>query len=344
MTVEKIILSVCEEMSVYLNDEQVEQLKNTLFVKFHGIEICEPSTALQTTIDAEEQKLIDYFKVSKAISGRQKSTISQYVRTINSLRMSCGKLLTDINSMDLRWYFGMCKTKYGNAMSTVQSKRLYLNSFYSFLYKEGVINNNPVEKIEPMKVEKRLRKAFNTNELEKLREACGNDFRSRALIEFLLSSGLRVSECCSLNVGDIDLGKQEFTVIGKGNKQRNCYINETGTFYLLRYLNYRMGKEGLTQEELSKKPLFVSSKYPYSRVSKRTIEKILKHLGENSGVENVHPHRFRRTFASILAVRGCPLQDLRVLMGHSNIDTTMHYCDIKDEQINISYKKYGTEA
>ena len=344
MTIESVILSVCEEMVEDLSPEQMTRLKDVLFMKFHGIQIKEECTSVQTAMDEEEEKLIDYFKASKAISGRQLSTIEQYVHEINFLRQATGKKLTEITSMDLRWYFGICRTQRGNSMTTIQNRRGFLNSFYSFLLKEGVINVNPVERIEPMKAEQRLKKAYSTEELEKLRGACGTNFRNRALMEFLLSTGARVSEVCALNVRDIDLGRLEFSVIGKGNKQRRCYINETGCFYLMRYLDWRMEKEGISKAELMEKPLFVSERAPFERISKRGIQKTLAAMGKEAGVSNVHPHRFRRTYASTLAARGCPIQDLRVLMGHSNVDTTLIYCDIKQENVNLSYRKYGKEA
>ena len=344
MTLEKLLLSVCEEMATRLDEEQLAYLKDTLFIKFHGKELRENSTALQTTIDAEEQRLMDFFRASKIISGRQASTIEQYTREISALRNACGKSLLDIGSVDIRWYFGMCRTKRGNSMSTVQSKRRYLNSFYAFLVREGFIQQNPVEKIEAMKVEKRLKHAFTARDLEKLRVACGTNYRNRALMEFLLGSGLRVSELCSLDVKDIDFSKLEFTVIGKGNKQRRCYLNETGCFYLIQYLDWRAEREKLSREELLNRPLFAGTTVPYARITKRGIEKALAALGEAAGVENVHPHRFRRTYASSLAARGCPLQDLRVLMGHSNVETTLVYCDVKDDAVSMSYQKYGKEA
>ena len=89
MTLEKLLLSVCEEMATRLDDEQLAYLKDTLFIKFHGKELREDSTALQTTIDAEEQRLIDFFRASKVISGRQASTIEQYTREISALRNAC---------------------------------------------------------------------------------------------------------------------------------------------------------------------------------------------------------------------------------------------------------------
>lgn len=344
MTIENLLLSVCEAMTPELTDEQLTSLKDILFMKFRGIEIREECTAVQTAIGAEEERLLDFFRASKMISGRAKSTMDQYLREIRILRDECGKPLTEITSTDLRWYFGMCRAKRGNSMSTVLSKRRYLSSFYDFLYREGIVPQNPLEKLEVMKVEKKIREAFCTEDLEKLRVTCGRDFRARALVEFLLSTGVRVSECCALNVGDIDLYRQEFLVTGKGNKQRRCYINDTGCFYLLRYLTWRMDKEHISREDLLGKPLFASSRAPYKRMTKRGIEKMLTALGNEAGVQNVHPHRFRRTYASTMASRGCPLQDLKTLMGHSKIDTTMIYCDVKEENVSMSYRRYGEIA
>lgn len=344
MNIESTVLSICDNMSTSLTPEQMSLLKDTLFVNLHDVSIQNKDTDLIIQdARSEEDKIVEYFYASKLITGRQPSTLQQYMREIKNLKQACGKPLVDITSVDIKWYFGMCRLKRNNSLMTLRNKRNYLNTFYSFLQREGFIKENPVEKVEPIKLDKRLKQAFSVEDLEKMREACTDDLRGRALIEFLLCTGVRVGELCSLDVKDINLNKMEFTVIGKGNKQRICYLNEMGSYHLSKYLEWRLNREKISRIELNERPLFVSLAQPYSRLSKRAIERILTKIGEKAEVPNVHPHRFRRTYASILAVRGCPIQDLKVLMGHSNIDTTTVYCDIKQENINISYRKYNTD-
>lgn len=146
---------------------------------------------------------------------------------------------------------------------------------------------------------------------------------------------------CSLNVGDIDLYKQEFKVMGKGRKERRLYISDGACFHLYRYLRWRMSKEGLTMEELASKPLFVSAKKPYSRMTVAGVQYLVKNLGKKAGVGNVHPHRFRRTFATDLLNRGMRIEEVMVLMGHTKIETTLIYCNIKQDNVRESYRKYA---
>lgn len=149
------------------------------------------------------------------------------------------------------------------------------------------------------------------------------------------------SGLCSLNVGDIDLYKQEFKVMGKGRKERTLYISDSASFYLFRYLKWRKEGEGLTIEELANTPLFVSLKRPHNRLTVAGVQYALKLIGKRAGVGNVHPHRFRRTFATDLLNRGMRIEEVMVLMGHTKIETTLIYCNIKQDGVRESYRKYA---
>lgn len=129
--------------------------------------------------------------------------------------------------------------------------------------------------------------------------------------------------------------------MGKGRKERRLYISDGACFHLYRYLRWRMSKEGLTMEELASKPLFVSAKKPYSRMTVAGVQYLVKNLGKKAGVGNVHPHRFRRTFATDLLNRGMRIEEVMVLMGHTKIETTLIYCNIKQDNVRESYRKYA---
>lgn len=335
---EQIILEVCQQMSEALNCEQLGMLKNVLYVCFRGKEISEEKNEIVPAEGDEDMRLLQLFKASKMVSGRSDGTLKQYIRELRCCRNSIGKNFRDITTMDLRWYLGMAKEHRKNKTTTLQNKIHYLNSFYSFLLNEGIISNNPVSRVEMPKIEQVVRKTFSAEEIESIRKSCTH-VRDRALIEFLLSTGLRVSELASLNISDVDMDRKEFTVTGKGNKERTVYFSASAGFYLKDYLKWRTQAQSASVEQLSSEPLFTGTRKPYNRLSKAGVEYLCRKLGKSAGVENTHPHRFRRTFATNMAARGMKMEELMKLMGHSKMDTTLIYCNVWQENIKSSYGK-----
>lgn len=340
MEIEELLMSVVQAMSNSLDEEQLDKLQNVLYIQFHGKKIVEEKNELQSTGTDSDTAKVRLFVASKKVSGRQDNTLAQYVREISNCRNALGKNIEDITTMDLRWYFGMLREVNKISMVTLQGRMRYLNSFWTFLQRERLVNDNPVARIESLRIESTIKKAFSAQEMEALRMACSRE-RDRALVEFLYATGVRVSELCSLSVGDIDLYKQEFQVMGKGRKERTIYINDVACFHLFRYLKWRAQKEGLTLEELASRPLFATVKRPYDRMTKAGVQYLLKQLGKRAGVGNVHPHRFRRTFATDLLNRGMRIEEVMVLMGHTKIETTLIYCNIKQDNVRESYRKYA---
>ena len=190
------------------------------------------------------------------------------------------------------------------------------------------------KKVGLLKLEKVIKKPFSAEELEALRVNC-NSLRDRALVEFLYSTGVRVSELASLNVGDIEMGRQELIVYGKGSKERKTYLTDSAKFYLRRYLQTR------EQEGLADQSLFVTLDSPHDRLTVAGVQYMLRQLGKRAGVKNVHPHRFRRTIATDLLARGMKIEEVKEFLGHEKLDTTMIYCTIKEENVQTSHRKYA---
>lgn len=330
--IEKILENVINAMTPHLDLEQMEHLSNALYVNFHGVEVREEQTELVSTgIDGDEAK-IRMFVASKKAVNRQTGTLKQYSKEIHNMLTFLGKRLEDITSMDLRYYYGVMREKRGIKMSTMQTRLHYLSSFWDFLNSEELVRSNPVKKVGALKLEKTIKKPFATEELEALRESC-QELRDRAVVEFLYSTGVRVSELVALNVGDIEMGKQELIVYGKGSKERKTYLTDGARFYLRRYLKERGAK--------SDDPLFVTLNAPHDRLSVAGVQYMLRHLGRRAGVEKVHPHRFRRTIATDLLNRGMPIEQVKEFLGHEKLDTTMIYCTIKAESVKASHRKYA---
>lgn len=335
---EKILNKICFQMSDALSQDQLDKLRNILFINFRDKRIEEEKYEIVPAETDMDTEMIKAFVASKKISGRADSTIRQYIAEIQTFRDFVKKSFPDVTTMDLRRYLGVAKEYRKNKMTTIKNKIRYLNSFYSFLHSEGVIDRNPISQLETPKIEHTFEKPFSASDLAAIRKACGNP-RDLAIIEVLYATGLRVSELCSLNVGDIDFHKREFTVTGKGNKKRIVYISEHAAYYLNDYLQWRMGREKTEIQGLVETPLFSTLSRPYARISKRSIETLCKKLGDAAGVSGTHPHRFRRTFATDMLKRGMKLEELAKLMGHSKIETTMIYCEVIQDNVRSSYYK-----
>lgn len=333
--VEKVIENVINEMAPHLNQEQLEHLTNVLYMNFHDKEITEQCTDLiPAGMEGDEAK-IKMFIASKKAVNRKNNTLKQYTREIYAMLDFLGKRLEDITGMDLRYYYGVMREQRGIKMSTMQTRLHYLSSFWDFLITEELVHSNPVKKVGLLKMEKTIKKPYSAEEMEAIRTNC-RKLRDRALVEFLYSTGVRVSELVALNVGDIEMGKQELIVFGKGSKERKTYLTDSAKFYLRRYLQTRSDEENLQD-----KPLFETLDKPHDRLTVSGVQYMLRQLGERAGVKNVHPHRFRRTIATDLLNRGMPIEQVKEFLGHEKLDTTMIYCAIKDESVQASHRKYA---
>lgn len=338
--IEKILLDVVDGMTPYLNREQMERLKDVLYINFHNIEVKEECYELQpSSLSGNELKLKMFLASKKAINC-QDETLKGYATEIRNVLAFLGKDVEDINAMDLRYYFSYMREKKGIKMTTLETRMHYLSSFWNFLNVEEITSSNPVRRIGRLKVEKEIKKPYSTKEMEALREACDN-MRDRALVEFLYSTGVRISEAVALNVGDINMERCDLVVYGKGSKERVTYLTEAAKYHLERYLRARCMEEGLTLEELAEKPLFVSNNKHHKRLTNNGIQYMLRGLGKKAGVKNVHPHRFRRTIATDLLSRDMPIEQVKEFLGHVKLDTTLIYCTIKEENVRASHRKYA---
>ena len=335
---EKILQAVKEAMIPDLSQEQMEKLENVLYIQFHGKTVTEECTSLQPLgTDGDEAK-IKMFLGSKRTTGRSENTLRQYSREIYNMLDFLGKRLEDITGMDLRYYYAVMRETRHIKMSTMRTRIHYLSSFWDFLTLEKLVPDNPVKRIGSLRLDSIIKKPFATDDIESLRLSCRNS-RDRAMVEFLLATGLRVSELCKLNVGDLDMYRMEFFVVGKWKKERMCLFDETSKYYLRIYFQDRRKKERLSEEDLKRLPLFTSARSPYRRISIAGVQNILKSLARGAGVEDVHPHRFRRTFATNMLAGGMQIEQLKVLMGHSKVETTLIYALVKENSIKESYRR-----
>ena len=262
--------------------------------------------------------LIRRFETSKRLMGIKDTSLCQYTLEVRMLAKNLAKPLNQLTTADIKDYLSRYRSNHNISMVTIQNKLRFLSSFFEFMLDDGYITKNPIKGIGRILVEKRIKKAFTAEDLARIRDSC-RTLRDRALVEFLYSTGCRVSECTALQVKDIDFRADELIVFGKGHKERVCYLNKIAKNYLREYLRSR--------DAAHDAPLFCHTRLD-ARLTPRAVELILKDIGQRAGVENVHPHRFRRTFATDLWKAGVPVETIRILMGHTNIATTLRYIDI----------------
>lgn len=278
------------------------------------------------TGDSEE--LLNMFIDAKRVAGCSEKTLKRYRYGINRMLKEVNVPIREVTVYHLRRYL-MAEKDRGISDNTLAGNRDVFNSLFGWLHREGLLQTNPCANLAPIKTKKERKKPFTDVEIEKLKEACST-LRDKAIIAFLLATGCRISETCDLNMEDIDLVNMECTVLGKGNKERTVYLNPVAALHLEAYLASRGKKTG---------PLFIGK--GAVRLQPGGVRAMLNRAAAKAGVENVHPHRFRRTLATNLIKRGMSIQEVARILGHEKIDTTMRYVYLDDRDVKNNLRKYA---
>lgn len=346
LTTDILIDNILNGMTKNLNDEQLKQLKDVLHIELHDVEVSNKCYDIIKAMEENDTKKIQIFVASQRVRRLSEKTIDQYVGSVLRMRAFIGKNFVDIKTDDINFYLATFSFEKQWKTNTLINNINNLNAFFSFLKRKKLISENPLDNIEPVKEEKVIRTAFNAAELEQLRIACNGDYRNTAILEFLLATGVRVGDLIKLKWEDIDFTHLEFIVRGgKGNKDRLVPFNEKCGFYLLRYLDFRMTNEERTKEEMLSRPLFARRRKDhktkdYEAMTNGGVEKILKKIGAAALIDDIYPHKFRRTFASDAINRGMPIENLMKILGHEEYDTTLNYAKVKDTRVIQSYRTY----
>ena len=288
------------------------------------------SFELQETIfdiDGNDDLLEAYTDAMK-VQGRSSKTIERYTYVIRRMMDAVKVTTRRITVYHLRSYLAAEKAR-GIADSTLEGIRQIFSAYFNWLQRESLIEKNPVANIGTIKCPKKEKKVFSEIDIEKMQRACKN-IRDRAIISFLASSGCRISEATGLNRENIDLDRHECIVHGKGDKERIVYIDAVTAMIIREYLNRR--KDDMPA-------LFASS--TGVRLNPGGVRCMLKGIEARTGVDHVHPHKFRRTFATNMARRGMPIQEIASLMGHEKLETTMKYIVLNREDVKHDYRKYA---
>lgn len=280
--------------------------------------------------DVDSEDLLRYFLQAKRVEGRSEKTIEHYRYVLTRLQDETKVPFAKMTIYDVRAYLAE-EEKRGISASTREGYREIYAGFYGWLYREGLIQKNPLGNMTAIKLPKVVRKPYSPTDLAKLKEAARNPDSSRdlAIIHFLEATGCRVGEMCGLNRADLDLKAQCVTVFGKGSKERRVWFDEVTAMYLTAYLAEREDEDPA---------LFLGKR---GRLTPSGVRRMLSRIAAQANVETVHPHRFRRTRATSLIDAGMPIQEVASVLGHDKLDTTMGYVYIDERNLAHDFRKYA---
>lgn len=324
---EDVIMEIMQQMLTYLDNVQMKQLELAMERVLIHYEISEASGELD---EDDSYDILTKFISAKRVEGCSEKTLEYYQATIETMIDEMNKNVRHIVTEDLRKYLTDYQTRKGSSKVTIDNIRRILSSFYSWLEDEDYIVKSPVRRIHKVKTTSNIKDTYSDEDLERMRDNC-NELRDLAMIDMLASTGMRVGEMVLLNREDIDFSERECVVLGKGDKERIVYFDARAKLHLQEYLESRTDDNSA---------LFVTLRAPHERVQIGGIEHRLREIGNKLNISKVHPHKFRRTLATMAIDKGMPIEQLQRLLGHQRIDTTLHYAMVKQQNVKIAHRKY----
>ena len=326
---EEFVNDVLRDMLPYLDNEQASKLQKVLLHELCGYEL--QRSEGQTADDENENlRLMNAFLSAKRIEGCSEKSLTYYRKTIETMLKKVGKGIMHIATDDLRSYLTTYQLEKQSSKVTIDNIRRILSSFFSWLEDEDYILKSPVRRIHKVKTATTIKETYSDEALETMRDNC-ETLRDLALIDMLASTGMRVGELVLLNREDINFEERECVVFGKGSKERMVYFDARTKIHLQNYLAERTDTNNA---------LFVSLKAPHERLQIGGVEYRLRELGKRLSLPRVHPHKFRRTLATMAIDKGMPVEQLQRLLGHQRIDTTLQYAMVKQSNVKLAHRKY----
>lgn len=275
-----------------------------------------------------EQKIIDYSNDREA-EGFKYNCTRNYIYYIRIFFDTVNKPYFDVEARDIKTFLLNYKKTHGNKDSSTDNIRKAINSFFKWLYEEEFIDKNPCDKVKKIKFEEANKKPLTQIELEYVRKNC-KTLRDKAIVELLYSTGLRISDLCNLKKGDVDLqrGIIKIKQIKTGNYVET-YLNAKATVALTEYFNSRTD---------DCKYVIVTKKKPIKECSVITVQSIVSKLNCDN-VKHFTAHSFRHTTATALLASGMPIENVQKILGHKNIQTTLGYTEINNEDVHSQFNK-----
>lgn len=337
-------------------------IKSRLILLLDNYEITDRCTEISVIEEEDFEKYLKLFLINKRVAGRTEMTIKHYKAELTRFFSTVSKSPINITSDDIKIYLATKEVRDGASKVYQKNILRVISSFFQWLVREEIITKNPMNKVDEIKIPKTKKDAFSEIQLEQLRFAIGDDIRLRCIFEMLVSTWCRVSELAQIKLKDFSKTYDSVLVHGKGEKERICYLNAKTRIILEKYLSERndeseylltkcnisvVGNNGIfskTCKELNIKPKewwkhkgLVSCEH----IDKSSIESSVRNLGKKAGIEKTHPHRFRRTGATMALRRGMPIEQVSKLLGHESIETTQIYLDVSEQELAQAHKKYA---
>ena len=344
-------------LTPYLKDLTGQDLRMRIEIALKDYDVTKSTHELTVYQGDINELILKRFIAAKIAQGCSEQTVRYYKNSITLTLEKIGKSYTDVTADDIRLYLATRIYRDQVSKATADNERRNLSAFYGWLQKEEILLKNPMLKVDAVKVTKKKKKAFDQMELEKLRDKCKSK-RELAILELLISTWARVSEVVQIRIDDIN--DNHLTVHGKGDKDREVYLNAKAMLAIQNYLNERrdtnpylfprakyagdMQKMCKGKQRKLECRWYTDSKLVDAdqHMYNGTLENIVRNIGKRAGVTGVHPHRFRRTGATMALRNGMPLIQVSKLLGHENIGTTQIYLDISDEELEQAHRKYVT--
>ena len=318
---EKIVL-VLNEMAEYLSISQMKKLQEVIIRNFAENEAEKKEIA--------NEEFLKMFLDAKQIEGCSERTIKYYRTTVEHLISQVETGVRKITTEEIREYLSNYQKRNNCTNATIDNVRRNISSFFSWLEEEDYILKSPMKRIHKIKTKTVVKNTISDESIEKLRDNC-KEKRDLAIIDLLYSTGIRVGELVNLNIDDIDLEGRECIVYGKGDKERRVYFDAKAKIHLKEYIDTRCDDN---------EALFVALHAPYNRIKISGVEIRLRNLGRRLELDKIHPHKFRRTMATRAIDKGMPIEQVQKILGHSQIDTTMQYAMVNQNNVKTSHQKY----
>ena len=319
---EDAIKYILVDMDEYLTANQSQKLQRVLVSRL--------TKETRSINGISNDNYLSMFLNAKKIEGCSERTLAYYKTTVEKLLDEVDDPIRKVTTDDIRDYLANYQGLNDCSKTTIDNIRRNISSFFTWLEEEDYIIKSPMRRIHKIKTTKTVKEVISDEEIEKMRDKCKN-LRDLAIIDLLYSTGIRIGELVRLNVDDIDFEERECIVFGKGDKERRVYFDAKTKIHLMGYINSRSD---------TNPALFVSLDAPYDRLQISGVEIRLRRLGRELGINKVHPHKFRRTMATRAIDKGMPIEQVQKLLGHSQIDTTMHYAIVNQTNVKVAHRKF----
>ena len=321
----ELVRSITNALVTFTDPETASLIKDIITVKLKDYDVQKCVTAL-TTRCSNDEVLIKNYMASAIIEGKSKATLFQYERSLRKLTEYTRKSLMELTSDDVKAWLASMKLR-GLKNISVKNQRNNVAPFFHWLRTEHIRADNPCESINQIRCPQEEKKAFTAEDIDTIRAAC--NVYQRAVIEVLLSSGVRINELCNLRVDDVDFDNLTMQVKrGKGGRGRTTFISSVCKKHLQIYLSKKKAAS----------PFLFSKDYDQTGYTTNGVRNMMRKMSIETGI-HIHPHRFRRTLATECAKRGMPIQEIKIVLGHKNIATTQRYIDTELTQVQASYRQ-----